>query len=319
MPQPAILFDDDDDREDESDAARAFNDRARPPPAQKYRPVLDHEKELVKLLEKLAYRHDKWRVFSDFCEMSAIALSNKVDEAQAEQREARYMQIVGSYDREEANQFGVAFAHLVEAHEADMGDVLGRVFHALELHNKYKGQYFSPDAICQMMAMMTVGDADDMKERIARRGFITAMEPCVGSGAMILALARAMREAGINYQEHLHVTAIDIDPKCVHMAYIQFTLWHIPAVVVQGDALAMTEKAHWYTLAHIADDWDGKLRMARMIERMQELLTATPTAEAPAPIIIPRVNAPIRPPAETQWDEPEATEPFTSGPQLTLF
>lgn len=134
MSQRAILFDD--DRDDESDAARAFNDRARSPPAQKHRPVLDHEKELVKLLEKLAYRHDKRRVFSNFCEMAAIALSNRVDQAQAEQREARYMQIVGSYDREEANSVEVAFAHLVEAHEADMGDVLGLVFHALELHNK---------------------------------------------------------------------------------------------------------------------------------------------------------------------------------------
>jgi len=36
-----------------------------------------------------------------------------------------------------------------------------------------------------------------------------------------------IRDACINYQQHLHVTAIDIDPKCVHMAYVQFALLHI--------------------------------------------------------------------------------------------
>jgi hypothetical protein len=317
MPQPEVLFDD--DYADESDTAQAFNDNARPPPAKPFRPGLDHEKELIKLLEKLAYRHDKWRVFSDFCEMAAIALSNKVDKAQAERREARYMQIVSGYTKEEINQFPIAFAHLVEAHEAEMGDVLGRVFHALELHNKYKGQFFSPDTICRMMAAMTVGDADDLKERIARRGFVTANEPAVGSGAMVLALARAIREAGVNYQEHLHVIAADIDPKCVHMAYIQFTLWHIPAVVVVGDSMRMTEHEHWYTLAHVAGGWDAKLRTARAIEKMKELLIATPTVEATAPTIIPRANAPASQFAEAQGDEPETTEPFTTGPQLTLF
>lgn len=317
MSQPAILFD---DHNDDGQTAQAFNDTARPPPAKKPKFVLDHEKELVKLLEKLAYRHDKWKVFSDFCEMAAISLSNVADKAQAEPREARYMQIVSGYTREEVNQFPVAFAHLVEALEADMGDVLGRTFHALELHNKWAGQFFSPDTICRMMAAMTVGDADDLKERIARRGFVTANEPCVGSGAQIIALARAMRDAGINYQEHLHVTAVDVDPKCVHMAYIQFTLFHIPAIVVQGDSIRMTEQAHWYTLAHVAGDWGGKLRMARAVEQMMELLITTPTTETDAPIIIPKANALTDPLAEGQSEESEnRTLPFTLGTQLTLF
>ena len=59
MSQPTILFDD--DRHDEGQTTQAFNDRARPPP------VADHQKELVKLFNKLAYRHGAWRVFADFC------------------------------------------------------------------------------------------------------------------------------------------------------------------------------------------------------------------------------------------------------------
>ena len=52
---------------------------------------------------------------------------------------------------------------------------------------------------------------------------------------MVIALAREMRELGINYQQHLHVTAIDVDPKCVHMSYVQFALLHIPAVIIHGN------------------------------------------------------------------------------------
>ena len=59
-----------------------FNDHARPPPGKKLPPALDHQKELVKLFNKLAYRHGVWRVFADFCEMAAITFSNAVDKAQ---------------------------------------------------------------------------------------------------------------------------------------------------------------------------------------------------------------------------------------------
>ena len=50
----------------------------------------------------------------------------------------------------------------------------------------------------------------------------------MGSGAMVIALAQALREKEINYQCKLHVTAIDIDTLCVCMAYVQCTLLHHP-------------------------------------------------------------------------------------------
>jgi hypothetical protein len=111
-----------------------------------------------------------------------------------------------------------------------------------------------------MLAEMTLADCADLKERIAARGFVTAREPAVGTGAMVIALAQAMREAGINYQQHLHVTAVDVDVKCVHAPYAQLSLLHIPAVVVHGDSLSLEKWGHWHTPAHILDGWDRKLR-----------------------------------------------------------
>jgi hypothetical protein len=298
MPQPPTLFDD--DQNGQSAPARSFKDRVRPPPRP---PARGPEKELVKLFEQLAYRHDKWKVFADFCEMAAIEFSNRVDPSHYEKREARYIQIAKAYDRSEVELFPQLLTHIIMALEDDMTDVLGRVFHALELHNKYAGQFFTPDTACRMMAMMTIGDGADVKEKIARRGFVTAMEPTVGSGAMVIALAKAMKDVGINYQQYLHVTAVDIDPKCVHMAYVQFSLLHIPTIVIHGDSLALKEYDHWYTPAHVMGGWVERLRHMRMLDRMKELLTAPPADTS----------------TETQSEEPAVTKPFTPGPQLRLF
>lgn len=246
--------------------------------------------------------------------MAAITFSNAVDKAQYDKREERYLQIVRAYEREEVNIFPQILGEVVMALEEHFGDVLGRTFHDLELHNKWAGQFFSPDAICQMMAAMTVGDSADLRERIAARGFITAQEPAVGSGAMVIALARAMREAGINYQEHLHVTAIDVDPKCAHMAYVQFTLLHIPAIVIHGNTLSLEEYGRWYTPAHFMGGWDWKLRRQEALEKAREIIAAPPIAVPPLPddAIPVTPTAPL--PAPQHEERPD-------GPklQLTLF
>ena len=90
----------------------------------------------------------------------------------------------------------------------------------------------------------------------------------------VVALAHEMRNAGISYQRHLHVTAVDVDPKSVHMAYLQFSLLHIPAIIIHGNSLNLEEFGRWYTPAHIMDGWSWKLRRtsegAHPVERVPE-------------------------------------------------
>jgi type I restriction-modification system DNA methylase subunit len=190
----------------------------------------------------------------------AISLSNAVDWSQRDKREKRYMEIVNRYKPDELAVFPKMLAELTLALEQAPSDVMGRTFHDLELHNKWAGQYFSPFPLCQMMAKMTLGDEEGLRAKIAERGFVTAQEPACGSGAMVIALAQEMKDAGINYQEHLHVTAVDVDAKCVHMAYLQFALLHIPAVIIHGNTLSLEEFGCWYTPAHIMGGWSWKLR-----------------------------------------------------------
>jgi N-6 DNA Methylase len=252
-----------------------FDDRGRAPP------VADHQKELVKLFHSLSGRHSHWQVFSDFCEMAAISMSNAVDLHHYETREARYMQMVKGYNRTELDLFMEGFKHLTLAMDAKTQDVLGRTYHDLELHNKWAGQFFTPYDVSRMMAQMTIGNGQEIKAKIEERGYITTLEPAVGSGAMIVAFAHELHEAGINYQQHLHVTAVDIDPKCVHMAYLQFSLLHIPAVIIHGDTLAMKEYSHWFTPAHILDGWQWRLHRAAEKKAVHEVQTP-PLLSTPA-------------------------------------
>lgn len=238
---------------------------------------------IVKGIESISYRHGSWRVFSDFVEAGAIALSNAVDWSQRDEREKRYLQIMGGYEKQEAARFPEVFGALVNAMEsAGHSDILGRVFHELELHNKWAGQFFTPYEICRMMAKMTA--LDDLQEKIKERGFVRMQEPCVGSGAMVIALANELKDAGINYQQTLHVTAIDVDLKCVCMAYIQLSLLHIPAIVVHGNTLTLETWSNWYTPAHILNGWDWKLRRTAT----QPVAEPEPIQEIPYPAILPK-------------------------------
>lgn len=242
-----------------------------------------HRAEIVKTIERLGHSRSYWQVFSDLIEVAAIMLSNAVDLRQRDQREQRYMEVIRGYRREEIDLMAQAFGHIVLALESGPHDVLGRVFHDLELHNKWNGQFFSPYNLCQGIAQMTVGgpeDRDRLNDQISEKGFITVLEPACGSGAMVIALAEAMQNAGRNYQQTMHVRAIDVDLKCVHMAYIQLSLLYVPAEIIHGNTLSGEVWGVWHTNAHILDGWAYRLRQPHAIERAIELIMASEAAEA---------------------------------------
>lgn len=231
-------------------------------------------KTIAKMLGGFGYAHDRHRVFSDCMEAMAIAISNAVDQGQQAGREARYLDIVRRYERSEVEGFCRVLAELTHALGAGPADVLGAVFGELEVQNTSAGQFFTPFEVCRLMGRLTVGDGEGLREQIAKAGYIRAHEPAVGAGAMVIALAEAMQEAGFNYQRQLHVTAVDVDTRAAHMAYVQFSLLHIPAVVVVGNSITLEEREHWYTPAHVLGGWSWKL--ARRQALQEEAAGPTP-------------------------------------------
>jgi hypothetical protein len=242
----------------------------------------DHRKQMARLIEQLAHRHSAWNVFSDFVEVSAISISNAVDLAQRTDREARYHEIVKRYTTDEFALFPQMFNELVLALETGFDDVLGRLFHDLELHNKWTGQFFSPYSLAQGMARMTIGGRDEIERAMAAKGYLTALEPASGGGAMMIALAEAMKAEGVNYQQALHVTAVDVDLKCVHMTYLQLALLGVPAIVVHGNSLSLEERSRWRTPMHMMGGWTWRLGRDRTAARAPAVVERTSTEVEPA-------------------------------------
>lgn len=245
-----------------------------------------HTTSLIKLLQATSHRHHLYDVFRDFVQLAACALANACDPVGRDAREAQYMRTVGKYNADEVARFPQMFSELVEAMADQPGDVLGQVFGELEQGNAARGQFFTPLSICRLMAALSM-NPEHVRQLIAERGYFTVQEPACGAGAMVIALALHLRELGINYQQHMHVTCIDVDARAVHMAYVQFALLGIPAVIVLGNTLTLEQLEVWHTPAHIMGLWDNKLRRGYALGSAMD--TATAPAPAAAPCALPRV------------------------------
>jgi len=161
-----------------------------------------HQTQLLKSIQNLGRTPSIWRVFSDFVEITALAIANTVDKSQFEKREKQYLETINKYNADERPQLADMYEQLAHALNYELttnnapADVLGKVFHELELHNHYSGQFFTPQHMCNMMGAMALHDSIG---EIEKRGFIGALEPACGSGAMILGFAKAMLDADLNY------------------------------------------------------------------------------------------------------------------------
>ena len=220
-------------------------------------PKTDHYKAIRKLLEQNQHMHAAGKVFTDFVEMMAISLRNAVDLAGRDEREERYLKIAGEYQKEDLDRFGEAFGHLVMQADKGFDDIVGRLFMDLGLGNDRTGQFFTPYEVCRLTAALSCLDAET---KIEKNGFITLGDECVGAGAMVIGVAEHLHSKGINYQHCLCVQATDVDIRAVHMAYVQFALYHIPAVIFHGNCLSRDVWSRWPTPAYLMGGWEWRLR-----------------------------------------------------------
>ena len=253
-------------------------------------------KGIIDGLKSLGTKHSIWNVFEDWLKICSISISNAVDWGQSEEREKDYLETINKYTPEEQQVLVKTFSELVAAlqREAETGgpcDLLGKVFHALELHNKYHGQFFTPFHICEFMGEISLGDGGEAgnvaSEAISNKGYLSVCEPCVGSGGMVLGFAKAMHKNNMNYCDQMVAYCCDIDIKCVHMAYLQLSLYGIPAVIIHGNSLTLEEWSRWYTPVYMINGWPFKERVDNLLETIHEATADKPAAkqvEIPAEI-----------------------------------
>lgn len=131
-------------------------------------------------------------------------------------------------------------------------DVMGELFQELNLSDQWKGQFFTPQHVCDLVGRLGVGDNEKVQDEIAKCGYFTIREPCCGAGAMIYGAVNAMYEIGLNPNKQVLVVAGDIDERCVLMTYIQCSLYGIPAIVQHKDAFTdRVISPSWFTPTYV--------------------------------------------------------------------
>lgn len=166
---------------------------------------------------------------------------------------ARYKPAEWAMMAELIDTLGEQAARCFEARHYE--DILGQLYEELELSNEWNGQFFTPQIIADMMGQMVLGEANKINQSIADKGYSTVGEPAVGSGVMMLGLANAFLHIKCVPQVQMVATCVDVDIRCIHMAYVQLSLYGIPAVLIHGNSLTVEEWSRWYTPVFIEDSW----------------------------------------------------------------
>lgn len=225
----------------------------------------DNALEFTGVYQKLMTGRAAWEVWADFVSMFADAISNVVDKLHFEVREDDFNKIRAKYSGAEYEHIQELCGITVKALDKNMWqDFLGSLYMALELGNHWKGQFFTPYCVTQVMADLVMGA--DFHKMVCDKGYITANDCACGAGATLIALAEcACKELsvnhGLNWQNHVLFTAQDIDPIAAKMCYIQLSLLGCAGYVKIGDSLLNPIHAgddntnYWYTPMWFSEVW----------------------------------------------------------------
>lgn len=198
-------------------------------------------------------------------------------------REDEYLEVAQRYTREELTELGKAFGMLVEEmQDKPFLDCLGTYYTEIASRSTVdaRGEFYTPPGVAEVMAQMSM----DVNKVIEEGKPITVGEPACGSGGMVLALAKQFSpevlEGDKSYVDLLRVTMQDISPTSADMAYVNTSLWGIPAKIILGDTLRMTVDKVWRNVhwARVGETANEKFRF--MMESFKLVMETTDSPNA---------------------------------------
>lgn len=200
--------------------------------------MTDYKKDIIQIIQEMAKSHSPYEIFADWTHLMALAIANSqavfFKDAVWRKREEEYQSIASRYSEDDKKKFSEMLGMLSLIMENEITDVLGQIYMESGMGSKITGQFFTPFHLSVLSAQVGMAgyiDSHDDRE-------IKLQEPSAGGGAMIIAAAKVLHEAGIDYQKRMRVIAQDLDWKGVYMCYVQLSLYGIKAKVVQGDTLS---------------------------------------------------------------------------------
>lgn len=193
-------------------------------------------------------------VFSDFTRAAACALA-------VQTREEEYLEVAGRYERGELELFSKGMGQLIVEMEAKpFTDVLGPYYQeiASPATLEARGEFYTPESISSLIGQLTLNP----EEVIAEGKPVSISEPCVGSGGMILSIAKHF--AADKAVDLLRVSATDVSPVACDMTYINTTLWGIPTAVTWGNTLTMDLQRTWKNIHWFRVGEEERLKMLKL-------------------------------------------------------
>ena len=227
----------------------------------------EQQKGIYERFRYLSDRYGRWEVWADFITMSACSLCL----SDRQQREEEYVNIVKRYKPEEIQRFVEMFALTIEALEVNPNqDFLGDLFMRFDLGSTWKGQFFTPYHVCELMSKLTAGD---LQAQLEQQTWISVCDPAVGAGALMIAFTQECVSQKIDYQTNVLFVGQDVDRTAAMMGFVQLSLLGCPGYVVVGDSLLhplvgpsvllpvqQEGQDIWYTPMLFSDTW--QLRIA---------------------------------------------------------
>lgn len=233
----------------------------------RFKNIYDH-------IKAAAYTQTTAQVFYDFVEMFAMEIAIGVG-IEAEKRIETFKRTASKYKEEELKHYQCFKTEIMNEFIKNNGekiifqDVLGVLFHELELQNHYKGQFFTPYDVSLTMSKLSLG-INGYLNNLENEDFIELGEPAAGAGGMVIASCQIASELNINYSAKMIWRLQDLDLMCVYMSYIQLNLIGAAAVVRHMDTLAMERFDTFYTLAYVANNCHERLRIKKETEMQIE-------------------------------------------------
>lgn len=185
------------------------------------------QKDFHKALDSLAYSQGHWQVFEDFLDYTLLMLRWQ------DRKEEDFEDLYKRYPKPEQHKlFAEAFFSLGEIADNDGAgfyDPFGDYFME-HFGNKFKGQFFTPDPITELMAQLII--ADDTPPGC------NVCDPTCGSGRTLLSAAKMNR--------NMVFYGADIDLNCCKMTVINMILNTMEGEVAWMDSLMMKHWKSWH-------------------------------------------------------------------------
>lgn len=231
----------------------------------------DYKTEFIKVLKSIDNSKRTYEVFTDFLNMASISMANVI--LKKTDYETEYMNTIGKYKRN-TDKFPELFCIVKTALEINpCQDFLGTIYQELNLNSKSLQQHFTPYHVANFMAQINMGIKEDIESLCNCFGYFTLLEPCSGSGTMIIAVREVLMQYNLCWSTRMLFDSIDLDFACFNMTYIQTNLLGLSGYVYWGNSLTQNMYRCYPTLALVAaPEWQERNKQIEYINLLKKCL-----------------------------------------------